>query len=79
VLDGLRALGEDDRARGVELDLRGLLDALQIGGPDRVEGRVRVEEIGDLVHRPHEIYQCLDNYTGARRYSRLGAVGSAAA
>ena len=48
VLHGLRALGEDDCARQVELDLRGRGDLLEIAPIDRVERGVRTEEVNDI-------------------------------
>ncbi len=49
VLDGPDPLLEDLRPGRVELDLRGVRHALQITGLERVERRVRREEVGDVL------------------------------
>ena len=55
VLDRARALLEDLRARRVELDLRRVRHALEVGGLERVEGRMRREEVGDVLQRRRDI------------------------
>jgi hypothetical protein len=49
VLDGIGALQEDDRTRGMELDLRRRLHPPEVRGVDRVERRPGAQEVRDLV------------------------------